>query len=164
MVYRIHRALWLWYDEPGNNKESNRLLTLWPFWYGFFQYSTAYMDYMDLAVCCPRKAVKFNHSLTFIIVAWHKNIVSPKYVFESCWMAVILGNIPWKWLVKYSTPPKLCTWFMFFVFCCGLVMVSFTCILQGYFTGTTQSQAMIWLPLCHWGNHIIACDCVVPVK
>ena len=24
----------------------------------------AYMDYMDLAVCCPRKAVKLNHSLT----------------------------------------------------------------------------------------------------
>ena len=23
------------------------------------------MDYMDLAVRCPRKAVKFNHSLTF---------------------------------------------------------------------------------------------------
>ena len=26
----------------------------------------AYMDYMDLVFCCPRKATKLNHSLTFI--------------------------------------------------------------------------------------------------
>ena len=29
----------------------------------------AYMDYMDLAVCCSRKAIKLNHSLTTIIRA-----------------------------------------------------------------------------------------------
>ena len=27
------------------------------------------MDYMDLAVCCPRKDFKFNHSLTHTDIA-----------------------------------------------------------------------------------------------
>ena len=28
----------------------------------------AYMDYMDLAVCCMRKVVEFNHSLTITTI------------------------------------------------------------------------------------------------
>ena len=35
-----------------------------------FLYITAYVDYMDLAVCCSRKAIKLNHSLTFLYVTF----------------------------------------------------------------------------------------------
>ena len=33
----------------------------------------AYVDYMDLAVRCSRKAVKLNHSLTHSLHALHKD-------------------------------------------------------------------------------------------
>ena len=35
----------------------------------------AYMDYMDLAV--PRKAVKFNHSLTHLVPIGNKTLPGP---------------------------------------------------------------------------------------
>ena len=41
---------------------------------------------------------------------------------------------------------KLCRWF---VFCCGVLLVDFTHILQGYFTGT---GAIMYLPQCQWSN------------
>ena len=37
---------------------------------------TAYMDYMNLAVCCPRMAVKLNHLLTYL------NFFSGAFVFR----------------------------------------------------------------------------------
>ena len=39
----------------------------------------------------------------------------------------------------------------FDVFCCGLVEVNFTHILQDYFTGT---GAILWLPQCWWSNPV----------
>ena len=33
-------------------------------WFRQWLVISAYVDYMDLDVCCPRKAIKFNHSLT----------------------------------------------------------------------------------------------------
>ena len=44
---------------------------------------TAYMDYMDLVVRCPRKAVKLNHSLTSIRPFWDKSILTPIKYFIS---------------------------------------------------------------------------------
>ena len=37
----------------------------------------------------------------------------------------------------------------FAVFCCVLILIDFTHILQGYFTGT---GAIVWLPQCQWSN------------
>ena len=41
---------------------------------------TAYMDEMDFAVCCPRKAVKLNHSLT----GWRPSDPYRAYFFDDC--------------------------------------------------------------------------------
>ena len=43
---------------------------------------TAYVDYMDLAVCCLRKAVKLNHSLT-VKFQWSDNYRHKCHGFET---------------------------------------------------------------------------------
>ena len=49
---------------------------------------TAYMDYMDHAVCCPKKLVKLNHSL----ILW--NLVILSYQFDP---------VPTKWVMSHDT-------------------------------------------------------------
>ena len=46
--------------------------------------NTAYVDFMDLAVCCPRKAVKFNHSITHF-VSWVTCIITVLFIMQCHW-------------------------------------------------------------------------------
>ena len=61
-------------------------------------------------------------------------------------------DFKWMWRTNnsvYCTLQELFPWFGFVSLYCGQVMIRFTHILQGYFTGT---GAIIWLPQCQWSN------------
>ena len=56
----------------------------------------AYMDYMDPNICCPKKAVKLNHSLTHCILKFWPNLWNYVLHFTSCWNMEDRHNIATK--------------------------------------------------------------------
>ena len=61
------------------------------------------------------------------------------FIFD--WQMDVLEK---QFIIISNTSHKLYTWL-----CCGLVLIQYTHILQGYFTGT---GAIIGLPQCQWRN------------
>ena len=56
------------------------------------QFNTAYVDYIDLAVRCSRKAVKLNHSLTHSHAIFSTNVHSIKnhpHKWTQIWLLVL---------------------------------------------------------------------------
>ena len=49
---------------------------------------TAYMDYIDHDVCCPKKAIKLNH----LLILWNLVIISCKF-----------DPVPTKWVMSHDT-------------------------------------------------------------
>ena len=92
-----------------------------------------YIPYIDYAHGIPRADSRFAPS------QWETSLQSNAV---SHW----LGANQESALYTYNTSQVVFSWFMF---CCGWVAVSFTHILQDYFTGT---GAILRLPQCQWSN------------
>ena len=60
----------------------------------------AYVDYMDLAVRCSRKAVKLNHSLTHSLENLSDRAVLLSLNLDGgCRGGVAVGQVGWFWLI-----------------------------------------------------------------
>ena len=77
--------------------------------------NTAYADYMKLTVCCPRKAVKFNHSLTHSfpiksVLPYRSASINKYPIFSS--RTLPIHFLKWCCLVNI-TPPNNCQYDIF---------------------------------------------------
>ena len=91
------------------------------------------IDYAHCTCCIPRADSRFAPS------QWETSLQSNAV---SHWLGANLESA----LYTYNTSQVVFSWFMF---CCGWMPVSFTHILQDYFTGT---GAILRLPQCQWSN------------
>ena len=61
----------------------------------------AYMDYIDLTAHCPRKAIKFNHSLTHMCMCDKDIVMFYCNLKSKCSGDVVNKTVLNAWLVKW---------------------------------------------------------------